>query len=211
MTIAVMGRLKQTACVGGLLAATVLGACTGGASTPVATADRTGTTEAVTTTTSTSAVAASSTTVAVAAVRRPPTTLPPLAAPTTAIAMRPLVVSDVRVGAGTPCEGQNGDLIDSCFWFVYFPSAQRDVAVVLHSDRGYRSPEMRVPESNCDGGPHHSGDKSLCSFYMGGVQGRAEGDRECWWFTTQHANVEPRSNTKCFVWTARYGGTTTTT
>ncbi len=130
------------------------------------------------------------------------TTPPP---PTTA-SPRPLVLSRVSVGVGTPCHdaatttttGSGGTPIDGCFFFVYWPDSEANLHLTLLSDRGF--------SGRTYGPPCQSRNGECYSYHGLGKAERAEGERECFWFTTSDEGWETKSNEVCINWPRRSDG-----
>lgn len=153
----------------------------------------------------------------VTTVPRRPTTIPSVNVPTTAPApagttlpmtaptTSPLPVPelfDVRNGIGTPCDA-DGRIPQGCFIFVYATTATKGWDHRLSSDAPFRTAyTLRTDGNACStANPHHS-DRESCHWYIGPVQGRTAGQRECFWLTTvDGAHESEPSNSVCLTWT----------
>lgn len=107
---------------------------------------------------------------------------------------------DVRKGFGTPCPGR---VPSGCFFFVYSTTATRGWGHHLYSDAPFRTEYTLSTDGNQCGNanPHHP-DRQSCHWYIGPVQGRTAGQRECFWLTTVDGTRESEpSNRVCLTWT----------
>lgn len=110
---------------------------------------------------------------------------------------------DARQGLGTPCAAHEGRTRDGCFFFVYATTATRGRNHRLYSDAPFRTDYTLPGDPNQCGAtsPHHP-DRESCHWYIGPVQERAAGQRECFWMTTVEGTRESEpSNRVCFTWT----------
>ena len=122
---------------------------------------------------------------------------------TTATTLHRLVINEVVVGLGTPCETADpSDPANGCFFFVQVPDTQQHVVTRLKSDRGYDNPLTFGPNA-CKDGATRPQDTHSCEAYIGPVHGRTAGETECFWLTSSDPAYESRSNDQCTVWTPR--------
>ena len=139
-----------------------------------------------------------------------PTTQPPPADTTvpTTVALPALPVPevfDVRQGFGPPCTAAPGAIPDGCFFFVYATAATKGWVHRIHSDAPFRADVVVRTDGNECGtaSVHHSG-RETCHWYLGPVDGRTDGQRECVWLTTVEGSRESEpSNRVCLTWEAR--------
>lgn len=139
-----------------------------------------------------------------------PTAQPPPADTTvpTTVALPALPVPevfDVRQGFGPPCTAAPGGVPDGCFFFVYATAATRGWVHRVHSDAPFRADVVVGTDGNECGtaSVHHSG-RETCHWYLGPVDGRTDGQRECVWLTTVEGSRESEpSNRVCLTWEAR--------
>ena len=78
----------------------------------------------------------------------------------------------------------------SCKVYVVVPLSQRDVPVVLHSDRGARRSAIGLLRVR----------RHVHVQVRRAHTGAAAGDRECFWLTTSAPGWAPVSNTACMTW-----------